>query len=206
VDKAFGSVKADLRKEDLDKLGIKLGQYFEIGSGNKTWRIKYGTTYGDVPYNYFVAFFEADGDFKVARNFRNAARPLGCSVGDTLYFMASSQPEEIPVSETEKKMNDLNEQAIQEVLKKEYAKAVETMREIAKMDTTKIWPHTNIAHFLALDGKFEEAEKIYRKYKGTKLHNGSFYFEDTILDDFDDLKSMNLYLPEFDKIKEMYKE
>ncbi len=206
ADKAFGNVYVDLRKEDFKKLGIELGQYYEIGSGNKSWRIKLGTTYGDVPYNFWISFFEADGKFKVARNFRNAARPLGCSAGDTLYIQASDMPDEIPMSETEKKMNELNDRAIQEVLKKDYAKAVETMREIAKMDTTKIWPYTNIAHFLALAGKFEEAEKIYRKYKGTKIYNGSFYFEDTILDDFDDLKSMKLYLPEFDKIKEYYKE
>ena len=120
--------------------------------------------------------------------------------------MTSDVPDENPKSETEKKMNELNELSIQEVLKKDYAKAVEIMYEIAKMDTTKIWPYTNIAHFLTLDGKFDEAEKIYRKYKGTKIYNGCFYFEDTILDDFDDLKTMNLYLPEFDKIKKFYKE
>lgn len=206
ADKAFGSVYVDLRKEDFEKLDIKLGQYYEIGSGNKSWRIKLGTTYGDVPYNFWISFFEADGKFKVARNFRNAARPLGCGVGDTLYIKASDMPEEIPMSETEKKMMEMNELSIQEVLKKDYAKAIEIMREIAKMDTSKIWPYTNIAHFLALNGKFDEAEIIYRKYKGTKVHNGSFYFEDTILDDFDDLKSMNLYLPEFDKIKKLYLE
>ncbi|HAQ61422.1 TPA: hypothetical protein DCR49_05400 [Candidatus Delongbacteria bacterium] len=206
VDKAYGSVYLDLRKEDYDKLGIKLGQYYEIGTGNKNWRIKLGTTYSDVPYNFWVSFFEADGKFKVARNFRNAARPLGCSVGDTFYIKASDMSEEMPMSETDKKMMEMNDLSIQEVLKKDYAKALEIAYEIAKMDTTKIWPHTNIAHFLALNGKFDEAEIIYRKYKGTKVHNGSFYFEDTILDDFDDLKQMNLYIPEFDKIKKLYLE
>lgn len=206
ADKAFGNVYVDLRKEDFEKLGIELGQHYEIGSGDKSWRIKYGTTYSDVPYNFWISFFEADGKFKVARNFRNAARPLGCQAGDTLYIKASGMPDEIPMSETEKKMMEMNDLSIQEVLKKDYAKAVEIMREIAKMDTTKIWPHTNIAHFLALDGKFDEAEIIYRKYKGAKVYNGSFYFEDTVLDDFDDLKQMNLYVPEFDKIKELYLE
>jgi len=206
IDENYGNTIIDLRREDFKKLGIEHGQYFVIGSGSKTWRIRYANTFNDVPYNFWVSFFFADGNFVIARNFRNAARPLGCQVGDTLYIKASDMPEEIPMSETEKKMMEMNDLSIQEVLKKDYAKALDIMYEIAKMDTSKIWPYTNIAHFLALNGKFDEAEKIYRKYKGTKVYNGSFYFEDTILDDFDDLKQMNLYIPEFDKIKKLYLE
>lgn len=159
-----------------------------------------------MPYNYFVSFFEADGDFKVARNYRNAERALDCKVGDTLYVEISDMPKEILQTETDKKLWKMNSAAIEELMKKKYSKALEITYEIAKMDTELVWPYTSIAHFLVLDGKYEKAKDIYLKYKGRKMLNGRLYFEDMVLDDFDDLKSLKLYDPGFDKIKELYKE
>lgn len=205
IDRSNGNLFADFRREDLDQLGIKQNEYFEIGCGNKTYRIFYGAAYKDVPYNFWVAFFDSEGRFKVTRNYRNAARPLQCKYGDRIYIKKSDFPEEIKQSETEKKLWDMNNSAVEELMKKNYSEALKILYEITDIDQKIIWPYSSIAHLTLLDGRYEEAKKIYLKYKDKKILNGSLYFEDMILDDFDDLKQMNLYHPDFDKIKELYR-
>lgn len=206
IDKSNGNIYADLRSEDIERIGIKKNDHFEIGCGSRSYRILYGSTYTDAPYNFWVAFFDKEGRFKITRNYRCASRPLQCKKGDRIYIKKSDFPEEIKQSDTEKKLWDMNNAAIEELMKKNYSKALEITYEMIKMDSSKIWPYTSIAHFLLLDGRYEEAKKIYLKYKDKKILNGSLYFEDIILDDFDDLKQLNLYHPDFDKIKELYRE
>lgn len=206
IDRSNGNLFADFRREDLDQLGIKQNEYFEIGCGDKSYRIFYGATYNDVTYNFWVAFFDPEGRFKVTRNYRNAARPLRCKIGDYLFIAKSDMPGEIPDTELFKKATELNDISIKESLQKNYPKAIELIKEAIKLDNDGKWFYTSLAHYYLLSGRFEEAKQIYMDYKDSKVRNGSFYFEDTILDDFDDLKQMNLYHPDFDKIKEMYKE
>lgn len=206
INRSNGNLYADFRKEDFDKLGIKQNEHFEIGCCNKSFRIFYGATYIDAPYNHWIAFFDPSGKFKVARNYRNAARPLGCAEGDLLFISRSDQPADIPVTEMFQKASELNDLSIQESLKRNFPKAIELIQEAIRLDQNGKWFYTSLAHYYLLSGRFDEAKQIYMEYKGSKVLNGSFYFEDIILDDFDDLKQMNLYHPDFDKIKELYKE
>lgn len=206
INRSNGNLYADFRREDFDKLGIKQNEHFEIGCGNKSFRIFYGATYNDAPYNHWIAFFDPSGKFKVARNYRNAARPLGCAEGDLLFISRSEQPADIPVTEMFQKASELNDLSIQESLKRNFTKAIELIKEAIRLDQNGKWFYTSLAHYYILSDRFDEAKQIYMECKGSKVLNGSFYFEDIILDDFDDLKQMNLYHPDFDRIKELYRE
>ena len=60
-------------------------------------------------------------------------------------------------------------------------------------------------HALLLLGRTEEARRLYRKYVGQKIPETGKSWEQTILEDFDDLEKNGLKSPEFAKIREMLK-
>ena len=81
---AYGNIYTEFVMSDLSRLGINKGDMFALGFGKKEFPIKLGATYSDVSKGEWVAFFEADGFLKVARNFANAAEELGCKEGSTI--------------------------------------------------------------------------------------------------------------------------
>lgn len=83
---AYGNTYTEFVTSDLNRLGVKKGDMFTVGLGKKEYPIKLGATYGDVPRGDWVAFFEADGFLKIARNFANAAETLGCKEGDMIFL------------------------------------------------------------------------------------------------------------------------
>lgn len=83
---AYGNIYTSFVTSDLNRFGVKKGDMFTVGFEEKAVPIKLAASYGDVPRGDWVAFFEADGFLKIARNFANAAETLGCKKDDTIYI------------------------------------------------------------------------------------------------------------------------
>ncbi len=84
VDAQYGNVVLDLIEEDLDLLGIELGNTFVVSSNGQAVKCLLGTTYGDVAVGEWVLFKLGNGNYKLSRNFKNASDALGIGVGDTV--------------------------------------------------------------------------------------------------------------------------
>ena len=84
VSPAYGNFNTQFIAGDLDKLGIKKGDRFVVQFGDRKYEVLLGTTYGDVAQGEWVAFFTAEGQLKIARNFANAVELLGCKDGDEI--------------------------------------------------------------------------------------------------------------------------
>jgi pimeloyl-ACP methyl ester carboxylesterase len=81
VNPVYGNFNTLFTAVDLQKLGIARGQYFFVTFKDKSAKVLYGTTYGDVPRGEWVAFLTATGYLKIARQFENAVAVLGCKEG-----------------------------------------------------------------------------------------------------------------------------
>jgi len=62
------------------------------------------------------------------------------------------------------------------IFTRKYAESEQYAREGFAVDSTQHWIATNLAHALLFQGKYAEAEKIYREYKSE--------LKDSFLDDF----------------------
>lgn len=87
-----GNLFTTFRPGDFARIGIAVGDSFELTGGGRTLTVKYGTTYSDVPRGEWVAFLRAEGVILIARNFANAAETLGLQQGDTLRVRALPKP------------------------------------------------------------------------------------------------------------------
>ncbi len=92
VDAVYGNFNTKFVASDLEKLGLRKGSKFALIFDGRTVEVLYGTTYSDVARGEWVAFMEADGYLKIARNFENAAAILGCKESDQTFI----QPVKIP--------------------------------------------------------------------------------------------------------------
>ena len=84
VSPAYGNFNTQFIAGDLDRLGIKKGDRFVVQFGDRKYEVLLGTTYGDVAQGEWVAFFTAEGQLKIARQFASAVELLGCTVGDEI--------------------------------------------------------------------------------------------------------------------------
>lgn len=82
--KKRGNILTEFVAADLERLGIKKGDMFRVSFGDKTVTVLLGTTYSDVPKGEWIAFVQAEGLLKIARNWEDAAGTLGCKEGDEL--------------------------------------------------------------------------------------------------------------------------
>ncbi|MEE8399292.1 MAG: SAM hydroxide adenosyltransferase [Desulfobacterales bacterium] len=85
---AYGNIYTLFVASDLDRLGVRKGDMFTVGFGEKEFPVKLGADYGDVPRGDWIAYFDArDGNaLKIARSFANAAETLECRPGNTIYI------------------------------------------------------------------------------------------------------------------------
>lgn len=86
VDMGSGNLTADVTRADLEKAGIKPDTYFNIGFNGKTVKAFLGYTYSDVKKGEWVSFLTAEDYLRVARNWANAQKELGCKEGDEIYI------------------------------------------------------------------------------------------------------------------------
>lgn len=87
---AYGNIHIDFIEKNMKKLGIQKGTSFKLTFNNRQVNVFWGNAYGDVPKGAWIAFVTANGILEVARNFENAAKTLGCKIGDKVYI--SGQP------------------------------------------------------------------------------------------------------------------
>jgi len=83
VDGVYGNIDTEMVDQDLDwmKEASPMGFY---AKGHHQVFVRYGTTYADVGEGEFVAFLNAEGFVRIARNMGNAAGDIGCREGDAL--------------------------------------------------------------------------------------------------------------------------
>lgn len=80
----YGDMQTEFVATDMEKLGIKKGDKFRVSFKDKSFTVLFGTTYDDVPSGEWVAFMEAGGLLRIARNWENAKDTLGCKEGDEI--------------------------------------------------------------------------------------------------------------------------
>lgn len=68
----YGNIIVNISQDNFDALGIKLGDDVDVKIGDKTQRIKVGTTYGDVPEGDWVCFIGCNNVLEIAINWGNA--------------------------------------------------------------------------------------------------------------------------------------
>ncbi len=89
VDPIFGNVDTDMVAWDLDWMQDFSPLGFDVRAGANRF-IHYGKTYSDVPGGKFVAFLNAEGFVRIAKNMGNAALDLKCREGDYLVITGIS--------------------------------------------------------------------------------------------------------------------
>ena len=83
---SYGNLYTQFVQDDLDRLGIRQGDKFIVGMGDRSFEVLLGKDYSDVPRGRWVAFLTAEGTLKIARNFADAAKTLGCKSGDEIHI------------------------------------------------------------------------------------------------------------------------
>lgn len=90
-------------------------------------------------------------------------------------------------SNQEKYVNALGNQSFQCIFVGQLEQSEQYARDALTIDSTQYWIYTNLAAALLFQGKYNEAEAIYRQYKDEK--------KDSFLQDFDDFEAAGV-IPE----------
>lgn len=86
VHPVYFNMTADFSRSDLEKAGIKQDLFFYVGFKDKKFKIFLGYSYDDVKEGEWIAFITAEDYLKVARNWANAQKELGCKLGDEIFL------------------------------------------------------------------------------------------------------------------------
>lgn len=84
IDPVYGNFVSALTPSDMAKLGIAVGDSFTVDIADRSFPVKFGTTYSDVPVGDWVAFVNQNKRLLFCINFGQAARVLGLEIGDEL--------------------------------------------------------------------------------------------------------------------------
>jgi hypothetical protein len=84
VSAIYGNVFLNIQPADFAGAGIAPQTYFQITAHGRTFRVRYGSDFSDVPRGNWVAFPNADGFFWLSRNWENAAASAQLKLGDTV--------------------------------------------------------------------------------------------------------------------------
>ena len=91
-----------------------------------------------------------------------------------------------------------------QLMAREFQAALTSSEAGRKLDESYLPIETNHAHALMFLGRTQEAEALYLKYRGQKISPGSDKtWNQTILDDFGDLKGEGLTSPEMARVQEL---
>lgn len=82
VSAIYGNVWLDVQPDDLKRIGLVPGAYFQLQAGERTFRVRYGRDFNSVERGHWVLFPNADGYVWLARNQANAAEAAGLKAGD----------------------------------------------------------------------------------------------------------------------------
>lgn len=77
----YGNFITSFVRADFEKLGITIGDRFELTAGGMTVPVLMGESYGDVEMGDWVSFWDADGYLLICRNYRDAVGTMGLETG-----------------------------------------------------------------------------------------------------------------------------
>jgi S-adenosylmethionine hydrolase len=80
----YGNIYTNFIADDLARIGVGIGDAFEIIHRDQTFPITFAKAYSDVPYGEWVAFMDSEGHVQISRNYANAAEKLSAESGDPL--------------------------------------------------------------------------------------------------------------------------
>ncbi len=205
---SYGNFISTLSANDMTKLGINKDSYFIVGSKQRYFRIFYGSTYSDVIQGYWVAFINAEGYLRIARNFANAAEMLHCGIADEVYIRPLPENESIiqPYIILGTDAVDLGIEAWDQLLAGNPEKSIKLGEESLLLNPELLWVQMNLAHAYLVKGNYNKAVGIYKKNIGKHIFRQSFYFEDIVLDDLKTMEEQGLKNFDFDKIRELIEE
>jgi S-adenosyl-L-methionine hydrolase (adenosine-forming) len=78
----FGNLALDLRRQELDRVGVAVGDPVEVSIGGRTHRLTFAETFGSVPAGRLVLHEDSFRSLAVAVNQGRAAETLGARPGD----------------------------------------------------------------------------------------------------------------------------
>jgi len=73
----YGNIVTNVRREDLEKLGIAKGEGVDVTIGAQHYSAPYVTTYGEVPPGDRLVVVQSSGFVELAANMNNLAQILG---------------------------------------------------------------------------------------------------------------------------------
>jgi S-adenosylmethionine hydrolase len=81
---AFGNVQLNVGPEDLDELGLSIGDDLSVAREMMDYRIVWGSTYGDVEEGEAVVHVDSHGQVAIAVRSGRADDDIGVAVGDSV--------------------------------------------------------------------------------------------------------------------------
>jgi S-adenosylmethionine hydrolase len=80
----FGNLALDLRRGDLERVGVDVGDPVELRVGSRAHRLVFAETFASVPAGELVLHEDSFGSLAVAVNLGRAAERLGACPGDPI--------------------------------------------------------------------------------------------------------------------------
>jgi S-adenosylmethionine hydrolase len=90
----FGNLALDLRRRDLERVGVAIGDPVEVSIGGRTHRLPFAETFASVPAGDLVLHEDSFGSLAVAVNLGRAAERLDARSGDPV--VVARVPEDRP--------------------------------------------------------------------------------------------------------------
>ncbi len=101
IDPTFGNLFTSFVRNDWARLGIAMGQIFNLSINEEVYQASLVSTYSDVPRGDWLAFPAADGTYTIAINFDSAAHRSGVSEPSHPIFISKPQRPLDPHSHSE---------------------------------------------------------------------------------------------------------
>ena len=89
----FGNLALDLRRGDLERVGVAVGDPVEVRVGGRAHRVVVAETFASVPAGDLVLHEDSFGSLAVAVNQGRAADRLGVGAGDPVEIVRVSEPD-----------------------------------------------------------------------------------------------------------------
>jgi hypothetical protein len=193
------SYRMNIRKSDLEKIGIEHKSFFEMEYNDKSYYVFWGDTYSDAPYLFWVSFFQANGKYKLARNFGNAVSYLRYKKDDKIIIRKlETQPNMDSIFDQE--AVDIGLKAWQAIEAKEYEQSIKLGLMALEIQPDVIWFKVNLMHAYMFNNEMEKAKKILHENFGKQLLTHQGYFEQSVLEDFANFEAQDINHENMDKI------
>lgn len=119
------------------------------------------------------------------------------------YYLAINKYLEV-ISNAFPTITDYNNLGYCYILTKQYLKAIKFLKEGEKLDETDLLIKGNLAHAYMLNGDFDDAKKIYVKYKNQNIDENTSW-KKMVNDDFEQFSNAGIVCDKFDEIIEILK-